>query len=143
MKILVLNGPNLNLLGEREPSLYGSVSLQDINQRLLVIASDLKSELRFFQSNHEGELIDFLHENRHWADAVLINPAAYTHTSVALRDALLAIAKPFVEVHLSKPHERESFRHHSFFSDIALKTFSGEKEGSYFKALKYLIEQNR
>ncbi len=115
--------------------------MEDINSGLQAIAHDLNVELRILQSNHEGVMIDFIQNHRKWAHGMLINPAAYTHTSVAIRDAILAVQISFVEVHLSNINEREPFRHHSYFSDIALKTFMGEKSESYKKALRYLIEQ--
>ncbi|MEY3220545.1 MAG: type 3-dehydroquinate dehydratase [Pseudomonadota bacterium] len=117
-KLLVLHGPNLNLLGLREPSHYGRVTLQDIAQRLQQIAAN--HELESFQSNSEHALIEKIQASREQAvDFIIINPAAFTHTSVALRDALLAVGIPFIEVHLSNVHAREPFRHHSYFSDIA------------------------
>jgi 3-dehydroquinate dehydratase-2 len=133
--ILVLHGPNLNLLGSREPELYGRDTLQNINAKLTASASQLGHTLTATQSNHEGALIDRLHESRD--DFLIINPAGLTHTSIALRDALLAIAKPFVEVHLSNIHRRESFRHHSYFSDIAIGTITGLGPDGYLLALQY------
>lgn len=118
MKILLINGPNLNLLGKREPELYGHTTLADIESELTSYFQSKDLDLICFQSNHEGQLIDFLHEN---ADAgyAIINPGGLTHTSVSLRDAFAATAIPFVEVHISNIHARESFRHHSYLSDIA------------------------
>src|SRR5581483_2416904 len=109
-KVLVIHGPNLNLLGEREPNIYGSVTLEEINQELNQAAKALGVELRIVQSNHEGEIVETLQNARHWAEVILINPAAYTHTSVAIRDAISAIAIPTIEVHLSNIHAREGFR---------------------------------
>lgn len=140
LNILVIHGPNLNLLGEREPEVYGFKTLQDINAELTRVAESLSVNVLAFQSNHEGRLVDLLHEQRVWASGILINPAAFTHTSIALRDALLAIGKPFVEVHLSDLTKRESFRRQSFFSDIAKKTFMGERDQSYLKGLYFLTE---
>lgn len=136
MRILVLNGPNLNLLGQREPEQYGSTTLEQINERMLALSSELGSDLTFFQSNHEGDLIDSIHDalgNK--IDFIIFNPAAFTHTSVALRDALLGVDIPFIEVHLSNVYQREPFRHHSYFSDIALGVISGFGAHGYEMAL--------
>lgn len=125
-QILVLNGPNLNLLGTREPQHYGSVTLADIEKRLDELAEAFELDIEFFQHNQEGMLIDLIHEaGRHEVDFIIFNPAAFTHTSVALRDALKAVDIPFIEVHLSNIHRREAFRRHSYFSDIAVGTISG------------------
>jgi len=140
LKILVLHGPNLNLLGTREPETYGSQTLADINAELVTLGLSLNTEVSTYQSNHEGGLIDRLHQAEHdKLDGIIINPAAYTHTSVALRDALLAINLPFVEVHLSNVHQRESFRHQSFLSDIASGIITGFGNTSYMLALHGLI----
>jgi 3-dehydroquinate dehydratase-2 len=139
MRILVLHGPNLNLLGNREPDIYGTDTLDSINQRLSDQAKTLDVELRFLQSNHEGVLIDALHDNREWMHGLLLNPAAYTHTSIALRDAVLSVGKPMIEVHLSDLSKREDFRHKSYFSDIAVKTVSGKKAQSYYDGLSFLV----
>lgn len=136
---MIVHGPNLNLLGIREPNLYGTETLEDINSGLLAIAQELNVELRILQSNHEGVIIDYIQSHRKWAHGMLINPAAYTHTSIAIRDVITAIQIAFVEVHLSDISQREPFRKHSYFSDIALKTFMGEKSESYRKALKFLV----
>ncbi|MDR3478893.1 MAG: type II 3-dehydroquinate dehydratase [Gammaproteobacteria bacterium] len=136
--ILVLHGPNLNLLGSREPEQYGSETLQNIHTRLVTVATQLGHTLSALQSNHEGALIDRIHQcltdSTHF---IIINPGAFTHTSIALRDALLAVAKPFVEVHLSNIHKREPFRHHSYFSDIAIGTITGLGSEGYILALRY------
>lgn len=136
MRILVLNGPNLNLLGQREPEKYGAVTLEEIHERMLALSTELGDDLTFFQSNHEGDLIDTLHDAQdNKIDFIIFNPAAYTHTSVALRDAILAVDLPFIEVHLSNIHARESFRHHSYFSDIAEGVISGFGAHGYEMAL--------
>lgn len=134
--ILVLHGPNLNMLGTREPEVYGHETLDDINQRLLSQAKAAGHHLLTLQSNAEYELIDRLHEARgEEVDLVIFNPAAFTHTSVALRDALLAVEIPFIEVHLSNVHKREPFRHHSYFSDIAVGVVCGFGSRGYEMAL--------
>ena len=138
--ILILHGPNLNLLGTREPEIYGSETLDDINHRLTQHAATHNLALENFQSNHEGELIDRLHQAKQ--DGVrflIINPAAYTHTSIALRDAILATELAFVEVHLSNIHQRETFRHHSYFSDIAEGSIVGLGSHGYDMALSYAM----
>lgn len=140
--ILVLHGPNLNLLGQREPDNYGSTTLAEINQNLQEQASAAGHHLQHLQSNAEYELIERLHEARvEGVDFVIINPAAFTHTSVALRDALLAVAIPFIEVHLSNIHRREPFRHHSYFSDIAEGVICGLGATGYRLALSAALEQ--
>lgn len=136
MKILVLNGPNLNLLGSREPQQYGNSTLDNINERMLALSSEFGDELIFFQSNHEGDLVDSIHNTLDdKVDFIIFNPAAYTHTSIALRDALLAVNIPFIEVHLSNIYQREPFRHHSYFSDIAQGVISGFGAHGYEMAL--------
>lgn len=140
-RILVLNGPNLNRLGSREPERYGRLSLADISARLDRAASSAGVQLEHFQSNHEGEAIDRLHQAADAGiDGVLINPGAWTHTSVAIRDALLAIDRPFIEIHLSNIHAREAFRQHSYFSDIALGSIVGLGALGYELALTALTE---
>jgi 3-dehydroquinate dehydratase-2 len=136
-KILVLNGPNLNLLGEREPGHYGNNSLSSIERDLVKIAESKGHSLISFQSNSEEKLIERIHTSRfEQIDFILINPAAFTHTSIAIRDALLAVSIPFIEVHLSNIYARESFRHHSYFSDIAVGVISGLGGQSYELALQ-------
>lgn len=143
-KILVLHGPNLNLLGTREPGIYGADTLATIHQRLLAQAQASQITLDHLQSNHEGTLIDRIHAAGLDGTAfIIINPAAFTHTSVALRDALLAVKIPFVEVHLSNVHARESFRHHSYFSDIAVGVIAGLGPQGYELALSYAIDKLR
>ncbi len=134
--ILVLNGPNLNLLGKREPEIYGSETLQDITQRLTDICISAGHHLQALQSNAEYELIDRIHDaGNDGTDYIIINPAAFTHTSIALRDALLGVNIPFIEVHLSNVHSREEFRHHSFLSDVAEGVICGFGSLSYELAL--------
>lgn len=136
MRTLVLNGPNLNLLGTREATFYGSVTLENIHERMLALAGELGNDLTFYQSNHEGDLIDTIHDaHEHKIDFIIFNPAAYTHTSIALRDALLAVKIPFIEVHLSNIHQREPFRQQSYFSDIAQGVISGFGAHGYEMAL--------
>jgi 3-dehydroquinate dehydratase-2 len=138
--ILVLHGPNLNLLGTREPEIYGSTSLEDINLTLSTSARDQGHHLMCLQSNAEYELIDRIHDAKlEEVDFIIINPAAFTHTSVALRDALAGVAIPFIEVHLSNVHQREEFRQHSFFSDIAEGVICGFGPRSYTLALSAAI----
>jgi 3-dehydroquinate dehydratase II len=124
-KVLVLNGPNLNMLGKREPQIYGSLSLDDIIKDLDQRATDMSIELSHLQSNAEFELINEIHQAFQTVDFIIINPAALTHTSVALRDAILSVNIPFIEVHLSNVHAREKFRHHSYLSDIAQGVICG------------------
>ncbi len=137
-KLLVLNGPNLNLLGHREPAHYGSQTLDDINSTLEQYALQAGHQLECFQSNAEYQLIDAIHEAyQNKVDFIIINPAAFTHTSIALRDALLGVNIPFIELHLSNVYKREDFRHNSFFSDIAIGVISGLGPKGYELALEY------
>jgi len=140
-KILLLNGPNLNLLGTRQPEIYGSETLSEIETRLIALAGAQQVQLSCLQSNAEHVLIDALHAARGAVDLVLINPGAFTHTSVALRDAFLATELPFVEIHLSNVHAREAFRQHSYFSDIAIGVVCGLGAGSYELALNYALNR--
>jgi 3-dehydroquinate dehydratase II len=135
--ILLLNGPNLNLLGLREPGLYGHVTLAQINERMTQLAAEAGHRLSTYQSNSEAELIERIHQapTGHVA-FIIFNPAGFTHSSVALRDALLAVKTPFIEVHLSNIHAREAFRHHSYFSDVALGTIAGLGAVGYELALR-------
>lgn len=137
--ISVLNGPNLNLLGKRQPDIYGSETLRDIERKMLGRAEQLGLSLEFFQSNHEGALIDKIHEARDRAQGIVINPAAYSHTSVALLDALNTFAPPVVEVHISNIHRRESFRHHSLVSSRAEGVIAGLGTLGYLLALEYFV----
>lgn len=138
--ILLLHGPNLNLLGTREPEVYGRLTLEDINTRIQAAGQEVGLEVRCLQSNHEGALIDALHEARNWASGVLFNPGGYTHTSVALRDAIAAIGIPVVEVHLSNVYAREEFRHTSLISPVCKGKISGFGWHSYWLGLMALKE---
>lgn len=140
--ILVIHGPNLNMLGTREPQYYGSQTLADIDQRLQALARADQVRLETFQSNAEAEIIEKIHAlsvNR--VDYIIINPAAFTHTSIAIRDAISAVNVPFIEVHLSNVHARESFRHHSYFSDIATAVICGLGAEGYFAAYRYIQQR--
>jgi len=143
MRVLLLNGPNLNLLGLREPSLYGASTLDGIEAELRGQAEGLGVRLDCFQSNHEGALVDRIHAARNEADGILINAGAYTHTSIALRDALLGVALPYVELHLSNVHAREPFRHRSYLADRAVGVICGFGSASYGLALAGLVSHLR
>ena len=137
--IVVINGPNLNLLGEREPEIYGSQTLEELNREIEEYAEGKDVELKFFQSNHEGEIIDLLHKFRNDSDGFILNPGAFTHYSYAIRDAVAAVSPPVVEVHLSDISSREEFRKISVIEPVAAKQFSGVGVGSYFKAIDFLL----
>ncbi len=138
--IFVLNGPNLNMLGQREPEIYGADTLADVMKRCATRAAALGIEIDFRQSNHEGELVSWLQEARDAASGVVLNAAGYTHTSVAIRDAVLACEKPVIEVHLSNPYSREEFRQHSFISDVAAGVICGLAGKGYELALDALAD---
>ena len=144
LKILVLHGPNLNLLGTREPAVYGTTTLAETDQRLRDIAQSAQAKLTTFQSNSEGALIDRVHAAKsEGVDFIVINPGAYTHTSIALRDAFSAVAIPFIEVHLSNVHAREAFRQHSYLSDIAVGVITGLGAGGYEFAVNAAIFRSK
>ena len=144
LQVLVLNGPNLNLLGSREPDKYGVLTLSDIQAELAVRAKQLDIDIEFFQSNSEGDLVDRVQQAGLGSiDIAIVNPAAYTHTSVALRDAFLGVSLPFIEVHLSNIYKREAFRHHSYFSDIAIGTIAGFGAVGYAMALDAAVNYHK
>jgi len=141
VNIAVVHGPNLRLLGRREPEVYGTDTLADVNARLAAEASSLGVQLEFHQSNHEGELLDYLEDAAPRVEGFLVNPGAFTHTSVALRDALVGVARPFVEVHLSNTAAREPFRRHSYLSDVAAGVVFGFGVESYVLGLRGLVSR--
>jgi 3-dehydroquinate dehydratase-2 len=143
MKILVVHGPNLNLLGKREPHIYGTVTLQEINGRLTALAAELGTEVSFFQSNHEGELVQTVQDAMGLYQAIVINPGAYTHTSVALRDAIASTGILAVEVHLSNIYRREEFRQHSYISGVAAGQITGFGPESYLLGLRAAVQAVR
>jgi 3-dehydroquinate dehydratase-2 len=142
-RVLVINGPNLNLLGTREPAIYGGRTLADIEAELTDVAGRYAAEVVFFQTNHEGALVDRIHTARtDGTRFIIINAAAFTHTSIALRDALAAVALPFIEVHLSNVHRREEFRHHSYLSDLAVGSVVGLGAAGYRYALEFALAEH-
>jgi len=141
MRVAVVHGPNLRLLGTREPEVYGGLTLTDVDERLRNLAQELGVDLEVFQSNHEGELLDFLEEVAPRVDGFVVNAGGYTHTSVALRDALVGVGRPFVEVHISNTAAREPFRHHSYLSPVALGVVFGFGVRSYLLGLRGLVAE--
>ena len=138
-RILVLNGPNLNLLGTREPDSYGTMALEEVNSTLEELAGEMEAELRCLQSNHEGGMIDAIHEAAGWADGIIMNPGAYTHYSYAIRDAIASVDLPTIEVHLTNVHARETFRHTSVVSPVCLGQVIGLGWRGYLLALRVLV----
>lgn len=138
--ILIIHGPNLNLLGEREPEVYGRTTLAELNQMLTKRAAELGCAVKFFQSNSEGQIIDFMHEQRHWAHGIVLNPGGLTHYSYSLRDAIAAVNKPTVEVHLSNIHQREPFRRISVIKEVCLDQIVGLGIQSYFHGLERVVQ---
>lgn len=142
-KVLVIHGPNLNMLGRRETAVYGNVTLDEINNAVRLLAKEIGADVSFFQSNSEGKLIDIIHEAAGAYDAIVINPGGYTHSSVALRDAIAAVNIPAVEVHMSNIYSREEFRHHSYISPVAVGQISGFGVNSYLLGLRAAVEMVR
>lgn len=143
INLLVIHGPNLNLLGEREPEVYGSTTLDQLNMELTQKANELKVQVKFFQSNSEGKIIDFIHEHRQWAHGIIINPGALTHYSYSLRDAIASVLKPTIEVHLSDIHKREAFRRISVIKEVCFDQIVGLGIQSYFNGLEKLVQHLR
>jgi 3-dehydroquinate dehydratase II len=141
VKIVVIHGPNLQLLGTREPEVYGAETLEDVNQALATLAQELGAEVESFQSNHEGEILDFVAREGKDADGFIVNPGALTHTSIALRDALVGVGRPFVEVHISNTAGRESFRTHSYLSGVAAGVVFGFGVHGYLLALRGVVHR--
>jgi 3-dehydroquinate dehydratase II len=139
LRLLIIHGPNLNLLGEREPEVYGHLTLADLNEKISALCQNLSMTSKFFQSNHEGQIIDFIHENRMWAQGIIINPGALTHYSYALRDAIAGVQLPTVEVHLSDIHNREEFRKTSVTKEVCILQISGLGARSYLDGITFLF----
>ena len=142
MNILVINGPNLNLLGTREPEIYGHETLEELMMWLENCSEAIDHEFKFYQSNHEGEIIDILHDERHWAQGILINAGAYTHYSYAIRDAIEAISIPAVEIHITDTSKREDFRKKSVLTSVCIDTVKGLGKNSYLEGLKKILKLN-
>jgi len=142
MNILVINGPNLNLLGTREPDIYGHETLEELMMWLENCSEAINHDFKFYQSNHEGEIIDILHDERHWAQGILLNAGAYTHYSYAIRDAIMSISIPAVEVHLSDINKRENFRKKSVLKSVCIESVTGLGKNSYLEGLKVLLKSN-
>jgi 3-dehydroquinate dehydratase II len=138
LNLLVIHGPNLNLLGEREPEIYGSLTLDDVNEKIRTLAKDLDITVKIYQSNHEGNLVDFIHEHRKWAHGIVINPGALTHYSYSLRDAIAGVQLPAVEVHLSDIYNREEFRRISVTKEVCIRQISGKGVASYLEGITFL-----
>ena len=143
IKILIIHGPNLNLLGEREPEIYGTTTLEQLNEMLAKKAENWGVELKFFQNNSDGKIIDFIHEHRKWTDGIIINPGALTHYSYSLRDAIVSVSKPAIEVHLSDIYKREPFRRISVIKDVCIDQVLGLGIQSYLKGLEKMITHLR
>lgn len=139
-KILIIHGPNLNLLGQREPNVYGNINLNEINKNLETKAKELGVEIKIVQSNHEGEIVDTIQHTLNWANCIIINPGAYTHTSIAIRDAIAAVNIPTIEVHISNIYKREDFRQKSFIAPVAVGQITGFGEHSYYLALEAAVK---
>ena len=143
MNILVINGPNLNLLGSREPEIYGKETLEELMMWLENSTVSLNHNFKFYQSNHEGEIIDILHDERQWAEGILINPGAYSHYSYAIRDAIAAIKIPSIEIHLSNTSKRDNFRKKSVITDVCIDCIIGLGKNSYLEGLKILLKEDK
>jgi 3-dehydroquinate dehydratase-2 len=143
MKVAVVHGPNLNLLGQREPEVYGATTLAEVDRALAALGRELGAEVAAFQSNGEGALVDHIQRTAPGVDGLVVNAGAYTHTSIAIRDALVGVARPFVEVHLSNVHAREPFRHHSYLADRAVGVVAGFGVDSYLLGLRALVQHLR
>tara|TARA_A100001037_G_scaffold306437_1_gene351535 strand:- start:46331 stop:46771 length:441 start_codon:yes stop_codon:yes gene_type:complete len=143
MKLLVINGPNLNMLGKRDADQYGTETLDQISHRMSAKAAELDVNLEFFQSNHEGDIIDFIQANYENVSGILINPGALTHYGISLRDCLSDVKTPFIEIHLSDIHEREEFRRHSLISDLSFEQIKGHRGDGYIMALERLVSHLR